>query len=73
MSILATQQPHVSCSTKPRQSIWQALINMRALGRQRHALKALEPHLLNDIGITQAQVQQETATPIWKAPKHWKK
>ena len=72
MSILATQQSHVPCSTRSQQSVWQALINIRALARQRHALKALEPHLLCDIGITQAQVQQEIATPIWKAPGHWK-
>ena len=72
MSILATQQSHASCGTRPRQSVWQTLINIRALARQRRALKALDPHLLCDIRITQAQVQQETATPIWKAPEHWK-
>ncbi|MCW9053355.1 MAG: DUF1127 domain-containing protein [Motiliproteus sp.] len=35
-------------------------------GKQRRALAKLEPHLLEDIGITQEQAQEEADKPFWK-------
>ena len=35
--------------------------------RSRMNLSRLDPHLLNDIGITREQAQQEAARPFWQA------
>lgn len=39
----------------------------RERARQRSALRCLEPHQLQDIGVTAEQARQEAAKPFWKA------
>ena len=39
----------------------------RQRSRQRRDLKAATPRLLDDMGITEAQRQQEVSKPFWKA------
>ena len=42
-----------------------------SLARQRRALAGLEPHRLEDIGITRQDALREAARPVWDAPQHW--
>ena len=43
-----------------------------ALHQQRAALARLDPHLLDDIGLTRPQALSEAARPLWDAPDHWR-
>jgi uncharacterized protein YjiS (DUF1127 family) len=44
-----------------------------SVARQRHKLKALDPHLLDDIGLSRDAAAAEAARPIWDVPPHWLK
>lgn len=44
---------------------------MIALAHQRRQLRALDDHLLEDIGISRAQALEEGRQTIWNAPSHW--
>jgi uncharacterized protein YjiS (DUF1127 family) len=44
-----------------------------ALRRHRSALGKLDPHILRDIGLTQAQAEAEASRPLWDVPEHWLK
>jgi uncharacterized protein YjiS (DUF1127 family) len=39
--------------------------------RQRQHLRALDDHMLRDIGLTPAMVRAEAARPFWDAPESW--
>ena len=54
-----------------RTGIWALLGRVRALRRQRRALASLEPHLLEDIGLTAADAGREARRPLWDAPENW--
>lgn len=56
--------------TKPR-SFWARLRNMMTLRRERQQLRALDDHILADIGVTRAQALQESRKTPWDAPHHW--
>jgi uncharacterized protein YjiS (DUF1127 family) len=43
-----------------------------ATRRHRRALLKLEPHLLRDIGLTDAEARREAARPFWDVPAHWR-
>lgn len=40
--------------------------------RQRHALRSLDNHLLDDLGLTRQDVAKELSKPLWGADTHWK-
>jgi len=42
-----------------------------AAWRQRRALARLDNAALNDIGISRAEAQNESARPVWDVPSHW--
>ena len=44
---------------------------MHAAWRSRAALARLEPHLLDDIGVTPAEARTEAARPVWDVPAKW--
>ncbi|MBE2278081.1 MAG: hypothetical protein IAE87_17495 [Rhodobacteraceae bacterium] len=43
-----------------------------ALRRERAGLSRLEDHRLADLGLTAAEVRDETARPVWDAPQRWR-
>lgn len=47
--------------------------DMRELRRQRTALAHLDPHLLNDIGLTRSEARREASRPAWDVPRHWRR
>ncbi len=56
----------------PRSRSWtQSLTAAMAVARQRRALRKLDAAALNDIGLTQAQVDAESRRMAWDAPDHW--
>lgn len=60
-----------STITPRRRGLWQRLLGRLALHRSRTRLAGLDPHLLRDIGLTEAEAQAEARRPAWDAPPHW--
>lgn len=54
-----------------RLALFTRLLGAFSLRRQRDRLADLDPHMLDDIGITRAQALTEAARPMWDAPDHW--
>ena len=46
----------------------QRLVEMRRIARERHALEALDDHLLKDIGLSRSVAQRETSRPWFDVP-----
>ena len=59
-------------ASRPRQtSAWTWLHAALANRRSRKDLRLLDAHLLNDIGLTEAEAQKEAKHPVWDVPGHW--
>ncbi|MGC1488116.1 MAG: hypothetical protein WA784_10055 [Albidovulum sp.] len=56
----------------PRNPITAAL-RMLTLGRERRRLAALDPRLLDDIGVDRRTAEIEAARPVWDVPQTWRK
>ncbi|MEM9394211.1 MAG: DUF1127 domain-containing protein [Pseudomonadota bacterium] len=54
-------------SALPRVSL-DTLLHLDGLRRQRFALKALDAHLLQDIGVTQEEAEAESRRAVWDVP-----
>ena len=59
---------HQRNSWRPVAAPWRLLQGWAERRAQRHALLALadHKHLLDDIGLTRAQVMREAARPFWQ-------
>ncbi|MEL7026402.1 MAG: DUF1127 domain-containing protein [Pseudomonadota bacterium] len=44
-----------------------------SLYRQRRELLDMPQHLLDDIGITRREAEEEARRSIWDAPSHWQR
>ena len=42
-----------------------------SIWRERNRLAELSPHLLKDIGVSEAQAKTEASRPVWDAPSRW--
>ena len=51
----------------------RALIGMRAFARSQRQVTRLDPHMLRDIGLTQAEAEDIAAQSAWDAPTHWRR
>jgi uncharacterized protein YjiS (DUF1127 family) len=49
-----------------------SIIGWFGMARQRRQLKALDAHLLQDIGISHREAKTEARRPFWDAPAHWR-
>lgn len=58
--------------TASRGSLIDRLNARMALHRSRTRLGELDPHMLNDIGLTEKDARAEANRPIWDAPETWK-
>ena len=58
-------------SGRRRPSLLARLADLLALRRQRARLRDLPPHILRDIGLTEAEARAEADRPLWDAPPHW--
>ena len=54
-----------------RPSIPQWLIAAFSVRKQRKSLSNLDPHLLNDIGLTRETAEREVKRKLWDVPQHW--
>ena len=56
----------LSVGIRPVWFVMEAGLNGYERWRQRQALMRLDDHLLKDIGITRAEVEQEAGKPFWR-------
>ncbi|WP_375255037.1 DUF1127 domain-containing protein [Yoonia sp.] len=52
-------------------SLHARLMTFLALARQRRQLSALDQHLLNDIGVSRTQAENEAQKSGWDVPQRW--
>lgn len=69
MTYIADRIPHRRRSLSPI----AALARLIEVSRQRRALRQLDDRALNDIGVTRAQADRESARVAWDAPEHWQR
>ena len=48
------------------------LFSLLSLQKSRSDLSKLDPHLLEDIGLTDFEAQKEGKRPIWDVPTNWR-
>lgn len=48
-----------------------AVLKALAIWRERQQLNELDAHRLDDLGLSQTDVKQETNRPFWDAPNRW--
>ena len=47
-------------------TVFNTLLAWQARANERHQLSELEPHLLQDLGLTREDVYREIAKPFWR-------
>lgn len=68
----------VTCPA-PTRALWSfsgvmaAFRGAFAARKQRHDLRRLDPHLLDDIGISARDAEAEATRPLWDVPRHWQR
>lgn len=67
---IENSQIQSACQPK-RRSLRLRVSEFFALARQRRQLAELDPHILSDIGLTQAQAAAEAQKTPWDVPNHW--
>lgn len=68
MTVSVITRPHIKMR---RPGLLARLASLRGLWRQRTRLAELEPHMLEDIGVSEAQARKEAGRPVWDAPANW--
>jgi uncharacterized protein YjiS (DUF1127 family) len=56
-----------------RRPLLSRLWHMLSVARQRQDLRALDAHLLADIGVDREQAEAEADRPVWDVPAHWRR
>ena len=70
---LSIQNTHVRSACPPKTpSIGHRIGTFLAIARQRRELAALDPHMLDDIGVTRSEAVTESRKALWNAPYHWR-
>lgn len=52
-------------------SLLNWFFGIEAIWRSRQSLAHLEPHLLEDIGVSAEAAAKEARQPLWNVPSHW--
>lgn len=70
MMILSAKQSTFA-RTRSRKTLVSRVFLFLSLWRERNALKDLDQHLLDDIGVSAAEARAEADRPVWDAPHRW--
>lgn len=54
-------------------AVLRRLVRLRMVAAERAALRRLDAHLLDDIGLTPDAAEAELARPFWDAPDGWRR
>ena len=58
-----------ACTPQVKLSMLQRIISV---WRQRQHLDRLPAHMRQDVGLTDAQITEETQRPLWDVPQIWR-
>lgn len=72
MTYFSNTGTHACTAPRSRFSLLSLLADRTALLRQRRALKALDAHTLEDIGVSRTDALREAKRPVWDAPESWR-
>jgi uncharacterized protein YjiS (DUF1127 family) len=67
VQVKARQLPDFSGQLNGR-TLWQRLARWYELGQQRRMLAALSDSALKDLGLSRADIHQESGRPFWDDP-----
>lgn len=72
-----TSSVHIKALTakvdhQPR-SVWALLHKWATVAHQRRGLRALDDHILKDIGVSRHEAIYEGRKSPWNVPNHWRK
>ena len=67
----ARRPSRAATPVRARSGLLDMLFALAALRRQRRRLGDLDPALLRDIGLTEAEAADEARRPLWDAPRWW--
>ena len=54
-------------AANPLARVWSILLTWQARAHERQALRTMEPRLLRDMGLSEADVLSEARKPFWRA------
>jgi uncharacterized protein YjiS (DUF1127 family) len=66
MSSIVAQPRLPDSGPGPLRSLVERLLRWQSRAQQRRMLLELDDHMLKDIGLTRADVWQETRKPFWR-------
>jgi uncharacterized protein YjiS (DUF1127 family) len=67
-----TQTVALSALASRSHSVLGRLYSALMVYRSRRDLARLDAHMLNDIGLTARQAEDEAARPVWDVPHTWR-
>jgi uncharacterized protein YjiS (DUF1127 family) len=67
MHVKAAELPDFPSQSNGR-TLWQRLARWYELGRQRRTLAALSDSTLKDLGLSRADIYEESERPFWDDP-----
>jgi uncharacterized protein YjiS (DUF1127 family) len=74
MTMISANCPAAHCTPiSTRLSVFDKLLRVHTVWRQRQTLKSMDATTLSDIGVTRAEANAEAIRPIWDAPNNWKR
>ncbi|NNE89286.1 MAG: DUF1127 domain-containing protein [Silicimonas sp.] len=56
---------------RSRKTLVSRIFLFLSIWRERAALADLDPHMLEDIGVSEARAKSESTRPAWDAPSRW--
>lgn len=72
MSLKSTTFPtRFPLPTHASPALLGTILKALSIWRERQQLKDLDAHLLDDLGLTNTDVEMETKRSVWDAPNRW--
>jgi uncharacterized protein YjiS (DUF1127 family) len=64
--------PMIAARPATNRTLFARWMRAITLHRERRSLRALDDHLLRDVGLTRSQALAEGQRPLWDAPAFWR-
>ncbi|WP_157970880.1 DUF1127 domain-containing protein [Pseudogemmobacter bohemicus] len=66
-------RPHRAGASRRPTGLLAGIADFLARRRQQRRLRMMEDYLLDDIGLSRAEAEQEAGRIHWEAPAHWRR
>ena len=68
---IALSQPQDCQRPRTRRPLFERVMQLASLARQRRQIARLDAHALFDLGLTRAEVERESRRSVWDVPQTW--